>query len=112
MSVPPPMPETTPLADLARLIRSKNAGPFWLTIDVMFDNPEAYRRACASALTSAEEMGRRLACDPGAVLIRALDPALAIKISIPRQHSAGSPQDADVLGGQQYAGLLDLPVPA
>jgi len=33
------------LGDLAKLVRSKNAGPFWLTIDIMFDDAEAYRRA-------------------------------------------------------------------
>ncbi len=32
------------LGDLAKLVRSKNAGPFWLTIDIMFDDAEAYRR--------------------------------------------------------------------
>ena len=26
------------LGDLAKLVRSKNAGPFWLTIDIMFDD--------------------------------------------------------------------------
>ena len=25
------------LGDLAKLVRSKNAGPFWLTIDIMFE---------------------------------------------------------------------------
>jgi len=29
------------LGDLAKLVRSKNAGPFWLTIDIMFDDAEA-----------------------------------------------------------------------
>ena len=33
------------LGDLAKLVRSKNAGPFWLTIDIMFDDADAYRRA-------------------------------------------------------------------
>jgi hypothetical protein len=33
------------LGDLAKLVRSKNAGPFWLTIDIMFDDAAAYRRA-------------------------------------------------------------------
>ena len=33
-----------PLAEVAKLIRSKNAGPFWLTFDVMFQDPELYRR--------------------------------------------------------------------
>ena len=33
------------LGELAKLVRSKNAGPFWLTIDIMFDDADAYRRA-------------------------------------------------------------------
>ncbi|HWF57903.1 MAG TPA: DUF4387 family protein [Candidatus Dormibacteraeota bacterium] len=34
------------IADVARLVRSKNAGPFWLTIDVMFDDDDVYRAVC------------------------------------------------------------------
>lgn len=98
------------LAGLARLIRSKNAGPFWLTIDVMFESEARFRRALASELTSREAMAKRLRCDPETLMITALPPALAIKLSLPRSHSAGSPRDSDVLGGQQYAALLDLPV--
>src|SRR5690349_6456236 len=30
------------LGELAKLVRSKNAGPFWLTIDIMFEDPDAY----------------------------------------------------------------------
>lgn len=103
------MPSTT-VADLACLVRSKNAGPFWLTIDVMFDSAEAYRRALASDLVVAEALAARLNCDAAALVITALEPALAIKVSLPREVSAGSPWDSDVLGGQQYAALLDLPV--
>ena len=34
----------TILGDLATLIRSKNAGPFILTFDIMFDDEASYRR--------------------------------------------------------------------
>lgn len=98
------------LADIARLIRSKNAGPFWLTIDVMFDDETHYRRALASELLSPAAMAARLRCDQSSLVITALDAALAVKLSLPREHSAGSPRDSDVLGGQQYAALLDIPV--
>ena len=98
------------LADIACLIRSKNAGPFWLTIDVMFENAAHYRRALSSELLSLEAMAARLRCDPSSLLITTLDTAMAVKLSFPRKHSAGSPRDNDVLGGQQYAALLDLPV--
>jgi hypothetical protein len=32
------------LGDVAKLVRSKNVSPFWLTIDIMFDDVEACRR--------------------------------------------------------------------
>ncbi len=38
-------------------VRSKNAGPFWLTIDVFFDSDESYGRAARSALTDTEVLG-------------------------------------------------------
>jgi len=105
------MSETAVLADIARLIRSKNAGPFWLTVDVMFDEPSAFRRALASDLTDRRRIAARLFQDPDLVIVTPVENALAIKVSFPRRHSAGSPRDSDVLGGQQYAALLDLPIP-
>jgi hypothetical protein len=44
----------TRLLDLCSLIRSKNAGPFWLTFDVVAQNQEAYRRIIASNALNAE----------------------------------------------------------
>jgi len=105
------MSDPVALGELARLVRSKNAGPFWLTVDVMFDDRAAYRRALASELMDRDRMGRLFAEAPDRVMITALENALAIKVSFPRRHSAGSPRDGDVLGGQQYAALLDLPIP-
>ena len=51
------------LGDLAKLVRSKNAGPFWLTIDIMFDDAEAYRRARDAALPADGGLVR--ATEPG-----------------------------------------------
>ena len=105
------MSESAVLADLARLIRSKNAGPFWLTVDVMFDEPASFRRALASELMDRGRIAARLGQSADLVIVTAVENALAIKVSFPRHHSAGSPRDSDVLGGQQYAALLDLPIP-
>ena len=46
------------IADLAVLVRSKNAGPFWLTIDIMFDNEAAYRRVRDSDIVSRTAVAR------------------------------------------------------
>lgn len=105
------MSSAVPLSELARLIRSKNAGPYWLTIDVMFDDTASYRRVLDSGWMTPARMAALLRQDVGDVIVTAIENALAVKVSFPRRYSAGSPRDSDVLGGQQYAALLDLPIP-
>src|SRR6266566_6185465 len=95
-----------PLAEVAKLIRSKNAGPFWLTFDVMFQDPELYRRARDQRVITADLVARLYRVDPALVKVFDCDSALALKVSFPRLHSSGSPADTDVFGGQQYAPLL------
>jgi uncharacterized protein DUF4387 len=102
------MPQT--IRDVAALVRSKNAGPFWLTLDVMFNDDESYRRAKNSALVDAEAMAKLFSIPATDVKVFEHDIARAIKVSIPRPVSSGSAADSDVFGGQQYAPLLDLPL--
>ena len=99
------------LGDLAKLVRSKNAGPFWLTIDIMFDDSEAYRRARDAEIVSRAAIARLYNRDPASIIVVNHDTALAIKVSFPRPHSSGAKDDSDVYGGQQYAPLLGLEVP-
>ena len=101
----------TTIADLAVLVRSKNAGPFWLTIDVMFDDPDAYRRVRDSHTINRAQIARMFRREPADIIVVNHDAALAIKVSFPRPQSSGSKYDSDVYGGQQYAPLLSLPVP-
>jgi Domain of unknown function (DUF4387) len=98
------------LAETAKLIRSKNAGPFWLTFDVMFDDEAVYRRVRDQGVLTVEVVSRLYAVPADQVLLFADDNALAIKASIPRPRSSGSALDTDIFGGQQYAPLLDLSV--
>jgi uncharacterized protein DUF4387 len=98
------------VGDLAKLVRSKNAGPYWLTFDIMFDDADTYRQVRDSAVMDKATILRLFPQDPDAVRVFACDEALAIKVSFPRAHSSGSPLDSDVFGGQQYAPLLDLTV--
>ena len=99
------------IADLAVLVRSKNAGPFWLTIDVMFDNQDAYRRVRDSEAINRAGIAHMYGRDPADIIVVNHDAALAIKVSFPRPQSSGSKYDSDVYGGQQYAPLLSLVVP-
>ena len=98
------------LAEAAKLIRSKNAGPFWLTFDVMFDDEDTYSRVRDQRVLAPEVVAPLYRLPPDEVQVFAHDGALAVKVSMPRPNSSGSPFDTDVFGGQQYAPLLDLTV--
>jgi len=96
------------LRDLAILVRSKNAGPFMLTIDVFFDGPETLRRAAESAALSADSVAEAYGVAPERVKIIAVSQANALKVSLPRPWPAGEVGDCDVAGGQQFLPLLDF----
>ena len=100
--------DPVPLSSLAALVRSKNAGPFWLTIDVMFRDDDGYRRACACPALAPSAVAALLRVDVRHLVVARMDAVRAIKYSFPRRHAAGSPRDPDTLGGQQYAALLDV----
>lgn len=100
----------TTLANIARLIRSKNAGPFQLTFDIMFDGIAEYEMACASNVFTQERIAPLFQRDPAVVAIYFCDHARAIKISFPRPYTQGDIYDADSHGGQQYAPLMELVV--
>lgn len=98
------------IGDLAVLVRSKNAGPFWLTFDIMFDKPEIYQRVRDANVVTRDKVASLFQVAPEAIIVVNHDAALAIKVSFPRAHSSGSAYDSDVFGGQQYAPLLALEV--
>lgn len=98
----------TTLAEVAKLIRSKNAGPFWLTLDVMFEDPEVYRHVRDQQVVTPEKIAQLYGLRPEQVPVFAAASALAVKASMPRVRSSGSPADSDVFGGRQYAPLLGL----
>ena len=101
----------TQLANLARLIRSKNAGPFELTFDIMFEDEARYRRVKDSGALTCEAVATRYGLAPNEVKFFYCDNALAVKATIPRPYIQGDLYDADGHGGQQYAPLMDIEIP-
>lgn len=99
------------LCQIAKLIRSKNAGPFELTFDVIFDSRTTYERVRNAGVINAEWFARVYRLDPKQVSVINYDAASAIKITIPRPTISGDVDDTDVFGGQQYGPLVDLEVP-
>ena len=100
----------TKLRDIAKVIRSKNAGALQFTMDVMFEDAATYEKV----RDSGELMPRKLAPLYGVtdneVAVIPFDVAYAIKITLPRKIPSGSPGDTDIYGAQQHAPLLDIEV--
>lgn len=100
------------LRDLAVFIRSKNAGPFMLTIDLFFDGPAACKRVLDTRVLTQETIGALYGVRRDDVKVIHVQQANALKVSLPRPLAAGDVGDSDVAGGQQFLPLLDLVVPA
>ena len=73
------------LGDLASVIRSKNAGPFQVTIDIMFANAGDYRRVLDSGSFTTGEIAKRYRLADSDVALIPFDRVHAIKITIPRR---------------------------
>ena len=101
------------LSEVAKTIRSKNAGVDKITFDVIFPDRANYDRVRESGVLSRAAVCRTFSIDAAQITDHvAFDPALAIKFTIYRRIASGSPGDADIFGSQQYGPLLDIEVPA
>ena len=91
------------LYDLATVMRSKNAGPYLITIDMLFQHSSHVDRVLASANFTSCVIAQLYDLEEHDVQIHAYRPASAIKVTLPRGHtSAGSALDRDIYGAQQY----------
>jgi hypothetical protein len=99
------------LRDLAKLIRTKNAGPFQLTLDIMFPDARTFEHVVASGVISKPAMARFFQVDESAVRLFNYAPGNAIKVTVPRLVPSGDPADTDLFGGQQFGPLVDIEVP-
>ena len=97
-------------SEAARYIRSKNAGPFWITIDVFCNNQESFEMLSKSDSLKPEVIAQVYKVDPGNIKLFLLPSICAIKISYPRSLPQGSKYERDMHAGQQYVELGNLPV--
>jgi hypothetical protein len=96
------------LREVCRHVRSKVAGPFWVTMDLMFESQEAYDRYCQSPALSADSIGAIYGVDPAQVRHYPVANLQVLKISYPRRTSQGGVEERDLHSGQQYTYILDL----
>ena len=98
------------LLDVARVIRSKNAGPTTLTVDLMFNDHTGYQRALAAPSLAPAAIAELYDLEPAQVEVIPYRSALAVKIVMDRKLVAGDPGDRDVYGAQQHGPLLGVEI--
>ena len=104
---------STCLKDLAKVIRSKNAGPFELTFDILFEEKRVFESLQkAGAFTKAGMAALYGLAEEEVLDIIYFEPANAVKITIRRPVASGDPGETDVYGAQQHAPLLTMDMSA
>lgn len=103
--------EARTLGEIALVVRSKNAGPFWITLDVFFRSDADFARVRDAKVLTAEKIGELYGVNPALVKRFELPEIKAMKFSMPRSVVAGSFEDRDLHAGQQHVPLALLTIP-
>jgi hypothetical protein len=93
---------------VAELVRSKNAGPFWQTLDIFFANDEDYRAVADNPSLNTDAIARLYLVDTDNIHICRIPEIRAVKISFPRPTVQGGCDDRDMHAGQQHVPLTEL----
>src|SRR6266542_2431631 len=96
------------LREVASVIRSKNAGPFELCIDILFPDRRSHDLAVESPALTPESFAKLYDRPPSDCRVIWFPAANAVKCTMPRTVTAGDPDDVDVYGAQLYRSVLDL----
>ena len=107
----PAEPDGAPrtLGDLAVEVRSKNAGPFWMTLEAFMPDDQTYR--VADTLITAELISELYQVPPVSVQIFRIPELHVVKVSFPRPISQGSLHDRDMHAGQHHVPLANITCP-
>ncbi|MCP4752370.1 MAG: DUF4387 domain-containing protein [Proteobacteria bacterium] len=97
------------ITDIAKVVRSKNAGPFELTLDIIFKSRECFVQFRDRNVLTAKKISTLYKIPENDVAgIVYFEAANAVKITIRRRIPSGSPGDTDIYGAQQHAPLLEM----
>jgi hypothetical protein len=97
------------LGDLAHEVRSKNAGPFWMTLEAFMPDDESYR--IAESLITTELICDLYQIGPESLQIFRIPELHVVKVSFPRPVVQGSLHDRDMHAGQHHVPLASITVP-
>ena len=98
------------LIDCTKMLRSKNAGPLWLTMDLGFESEEKMQQVLDTGVLSPRTIAVLYNVPEELVKIIPYPVVNAIKITIPRTVPSGGLTDSDIYGCQQHMPLANLEV--
>jgi len=99
------------LMDIAMVLRSKNAGAFVLTIDIIFKTRDNYESIIHGNTLTSEKIAAAYRVSPKDISIIPYPQVLSVKVTMPRRvGSSGDLSDSDVYGAQQHVPLMLLDV--
>jgi hypothetical protein len=97
------------LIDMAKVIRSKNSGPYEITFDIILKDEETFKLMCENKCINTQLIASLYHIkEEDTINIIEFIPARAIKATIVRPMCSGDIRETDVYGAQQHAPLLDL----
>jgi len=94
--------------DVCHHVRSKNAGPFWVTFDLFFDGAESFAKYAEAPALGPPLFERLFGADPAFVQRFPVPSLNMVKISYARTRPQGGMVERDMHCGQQYVRLLDV----
>ncbi|ARI76350.1 DUF4387 domain-containing protein [Halobacillus mangrovi] len=104
--------KTVALSEVAKTIRSKNAGTDKITFDIIFKEQGTYEQIKSSKTINRKKLANLYNIEEEQITdFVEYDPANAIKFTIRRFAPSGDPGEGDIFGSQQYPPLLDIQVP-
>lgn len=98
------------IGETVHYIRSKNAGPFWVTIDIFCGDDDVFKRACNSGSITKKSVADVYGVKEDEVKLFQIPSLNVIKISYPRLKPQGEKYERDMHAGQQYVQIAELEI--
>ena len=94
------------LIEYTKILRSKNAGPLFITFDLIFDTPETMEYV--EKHLNKEHIAKAYDTDIKKIDIISYEVVNSIKITFPRKNISGAIADNDIYGCQQHMPLANI----
>lgn len=98
------------IMELVSILRSKNAGPVYFGLDLIFKDQKGYALG-KKYITKEMIAGLYNIPVEEVVVFVAYDPGMGIKATIRRPTISSDPGDTDILGAQQHVPLMSIDLP-